>query len=74
MPLFEYKCLKCEKKFEFLSLFGIEEEIICPECGGRNIEKQLPLLSRSANSRTGKGGSCCGTAGGCAAPKRCCES
>ncbi|MGH7799782.1 MAG: FmdB family zinc ribbon protein [Thermodesulfobacteriota bacterium] len=38
MPLFEYKCDKCENKFETLVLSS-DEEISCPRCESKNIEK-----------------------------------
>ena len=38
MPLFEYKCEKCENKFESLVLSS-DEEICCPDCGSTNLEK-----------------------------------
>jgi putative FmdB family regulatory protein len=40
MPIYEYKCQKCGHKFEKL-VFG-EEEIKCPECNSRRIEKLFP--------------------------------
>ncbi len=51
MPLFEYRCDKCEKRFTFL--VGVTAEkapLRCPKCGGRKVTK---LISRIA--RVGRG-------------------
>jgi putative FmdB family regulatory protein len=43
MPLFEYRCMSCEKDFELL--VRRSEEPQCPECGADSLEK---LLSAAA--------------------------
>lgn len=46
MPVFEYLCSNCNKKYEILHLRKEkEEDIICPSCGSKNYKK---LLSRIA--------------------------
>jgi len=50
MPIYEYKCQKCDHKFEKL-VFG-EEETKCPKCNSKKIEKLLP-----SSINVGKGGS-----------------
>ncbi len=37
MPLYEYECPDCKKRFEVR--LGLEEkkEVLCPECGARAI-------------------------------------
>lgn len=45
MPLFNYKCLKCEhtmEKFQHSS-DGYDLEIICEKCQSTECEKQLPF-------------------------------
>lgn len=39
MPIFEYKCLKCKKKFEKLILK--DEKVECPECGSEDVKKLI---------------------------------
>ena len=51
MPIFEYRCKKCEEEFEALVLG--RESAECPSCHGRKLEK---LLSTFA-AFTGSGGS-----------------
>ena len=34
MPLLEYKCPRCGKKFEEL-VKGYDEEVVCPSCGNK---------------------------------------
>lgn len=46
MPVFEYRCEDCNKKFEILHLSNSKlDEVVCPHCGSKNYKK---LLSRIA--------------------------
>ncbi|MGB3974982.1 MAG: zinc ribbon domain-containing protein [bacterium] len=35
MPLYEYKCSKCDHVFEKLESFGAEPVNVCPKCGAK---------------------------------------
>ncbi|MEO6803270.1 MAG: zinc ribbon domain-containing protein [Granulicella sp.] len=35
MPLYEYKCLKCERHTEKIQKFSDPEITVCPHCGGK---------------------------------------
>jgi putative FmdB family regulatory protein len=39
MPIFEYKCLKCESEFEKLVFGKSTNGIICPDCQSQDIEQ-----------------------------------
>jgi putative FmdB family regulatory protein len=43
MPLFEYNCRKCSKRFEQL-LFG-REKPSCPKCHGTDLEKLVSTFA-----------------------------
>ena len=60
MPLYEYLCKKCQKVFEILQLSSRDgEEVKCPHCGSREVEK---LLSTFGSRISGTlGGSSCGS-------------
>lgn len=70
MPIYEYKCRKCENVFEKL-IFG-EEEVDCPRCGQQGVHR----IMSACNFKSGAGdfksaastGSSCGscTATSCA--------
>ena len=74
MPLYEYVCHSCERRFErYVRAFG--EAVACPQCQGGEVEKQLstfafafaggsPAASSSGGCRATGGGCGCG-AGGC---------
>jgi putative FmdB family regulatory protein len=56
MPLFRYTCQKCDHDFEEL-VFG-SEEVECPECQGKKLERQpsmpgMPLVKAGASSPCG---------------------
>lgn len=43
MPIYEYKCNRCNLEFELLIFSG--EEAICPKCGSKNLTKKVSLVS-----------------------------
>jgi putative FmdB family regulatory protein len=46
MPIYEYRCRKCQKKFSVLTLrVGERISAACPKCGGRAADR---LMSRFA--------------------------
>jgi putative FmdB family regulatory protein len=40
LPLYEYKCVKCGKRFEKIESVSAPESQKCPKCGGR-AERQI---------------------------------
>lgn len=71
MPIYEYKCDKCEHRFDQLvkSMSG-DDGVVCPECGSKQVEKQLSVFAARQGQPAGSGppaagcGSC-GEAGSC---------
>jgi putative FmdB family regulatory protein len=52
MPIYEYRCENCDETFEELIYRQADEdEVVCPSCGGRQVERNL-----SAPALTGPGG------------------
>lgn len=50
MPLFDYRCTDCRKRFTLLvGMVAEKQEEKCPQCGGANINK---LISRFARLRS----------------------
>ena len=73
MPIYEYKCTKCNESFEELVLSS-DKEIRCPKCDANEVEKQLSLFATKGENTSPCGsrecatiekpqGGCCG--GGC---------
>jgi putative FmdB family regulatory protein len=71
MPLYEFKCLKCQTYFEMLIMNKDEEvELKCPECKSENFERIISATNfamgdnsdssskPSATTRTCSSGSC----------------
>jgi putative FmdB family regulatory protein len=45
MPIYEYKCAKCGKKFElFRNMSDREKETRCPGCGAESVERIFSLF------------------------------
>ena len=54
MPIYEYKCRKCDAKFEKLrGMFDSDEEIECPECGEKSPERILSLFGSTSGGSSG---------------------
>lgn len=69
MPLYEYLCQDCDRRFEVLQKMGKgAEALACPHCGGQGLAKQFSTFA-SAGSERGAGataaarGPSCGTGG-----------
>ncbi|MFB3917929.1 MAG: zinc ribbon domain-containing protein [Terriglobales bacterium] len=70
MPIFEYICKDCKKRFEAL-VYGSRHPQ-CPLCQGANLEQQISVFSvgagRSSRSEpvtSPCGGGMCGAGGAC---------
>lgn len=61
MPLFNYECENCGKKFEEF-VMSSSEKVSCPNCKSEKVKKQLPTRLCSAGSDEGAnaGGGGCG--------------
>lgn len=68
MPLFEFQCAKCSRRFEELLRNGEDlRGLKCPDCGSEHVERQLSTASIGASSSPAPtegfcpgAGSCCG--------------
>jgi putative FmdB family regulatory protein len=65
MPIYEYKCAKCNKEFECLIL-GSDEDISCPDCADENVRRLMSACSfkSSGNYSSASGPSGCSTCSG----------
>jgi putative FmdB family regulatory protein len=45
MPLYEYRCEKCDCQFEQLVSPRQKTPIVCPQCGSRKIKKCISCFS-----------------------------
>jgi len=46
MPLYEFKCIKCNEMIELLIMNKEEEiDLCCPKCGSREIERVISSTS-----------------------------
>jgi putative FmdB family regulatory protein len=49
MPLYEYRCRKCSRRFETL-VYG-QEKPSCPKCQGRDLEKLWSAFAVAGSER-----------------------
>ncbi|MEA1933888.1 MAG: zinc ribbon domain-containing protein [Thermodesulfobacteriota bacterium] len=69
MPLFDFICQACGKKFETL-VMG-RDKPVCPECKSGDLKKLMSTFSHKTDGKSsgessfsGSGSSCAGCAGG----------
>jgi putative FmdB family regulatory protein len=70
MPIYEYRCGKCETRFEKLVRASDSGEIVCPSCGEKHPELQLSTFAAHSGTAQSDGpacpsGGCCPNAGMC---------
>lgn len=64
MPLYEYECQNCRKRFEALVRLGRESEVVCAFCGGSNVRKLLSAFGISGGSSRLKASTGCSSCKG----------
>ncbi len=62
MPIYEYVCQMCQKKFEVLIRRSEDEEKLnCPECHNTSVKRKFSTFGfKSGNTFSSSGGSGCG--------------
>jgi len=53
MPIYEFKCLKCQEFFELLVINNDEAELKCPKCNSEEFERVLSVTNFAAGNSTG---------------------
>jgi putative FmdB family regulatory protein len=54
MPLYEYTCRGCSRRFEVLQRVGAGHEgVACPACGSAEVVKQLSTFASAMASGSG---------------------
>ncbi|HYA49065.1 MAG TPA: zinc ribbon domain-containing protein [Burkholderiales bacterium] len=61
MPIYEFVCRKCGRRFECLVPMGKEKDAVCPGCGAGEARKVLSSFGIGGGSRLKTSSSSCGT-------------
>ena len=66
MPLYDFICDNCHEDFEELVMSANKvDQVICPECGSHQVQRQLSLVAGLGSSGSGSSSSSsCSTGGG----------
>lgn len=68
MPLYEYVCKDCGKKFDTLRSFkDADTPIPCAKCQGKHTQRMMSVFAAHSGGKVvagGNGGGCAGCAGG----------
>ena len=56
MPIYEFRCLKCQNVFELLVLNDAEDaEMRCPNCSSEDFQRVMSAASYTMGGGTGAG-------------------
>ena len=69
MPIFEYACLECDKRFESLVLSSSEDAPQCPSCESEKLEKQLSVFAVNTGNGAAAASESPGPCGPCGDPR-----
>lgn len=62
MPMYEYKCSKCNHQFEKLAKsMSSTDAVECPKCGSKKTDRALSVfaVSSQSGSQSAGSGECC---------------
>lgn len=65
MPIYEYYCPACEKRFEELVFETKAAVVQCPQCGAQEVNRLISLFAAASGANDamptrGEGGHACG--------------
>jgi len=58
MPIFEYKCKNCSKKFETIISQKTVHTVECPYCGSAENEKLVSGFAQGSSTKADCGSNC----------------
>jgi len=64
MPIYEYQCLDCSKRFdELIGSFNKEDDVNCPGCHSNHVHRLMSCFgfSSGSSSSVGSSSSSCST-------------
>ena len=50
MPLYEYRCQDCGAEFEELVSFSARDDVVCEQCGSKNVERLVSGFASGSDS------------------------
>lgn len=65
MPIYEYKCMKCNQEFEYIVL-GSDTSVTCPECNTDKVKRQMSACSFKSGGNGDSSPSVGSSSSGCA--------
>ena len=45
MPFYRYECRNCGHDFRYLHVGEVNDDVVCPKCGGADLERQMPRVA-----------------------------
>lgn len=41
MPIYDYKCGRCKRHYEYFHVSSTDKKAVCPHCGSNDAKKQV---------------------------------
>jgi putative FmdB family regulatory protein len=70
MPIFEYRCIACDARFEELTSAADTDDVFCRSCGSARITRLLSAFSVGKTTAMSTAVAEPGPCGACGAPQR----
>ena len=64
MPFLQYKCCRCDKRFEEL-VARYDDKVLCPDCGGEAARDYTGTMYSATGTQSKKCSGNCKTCSGC---------
>ncbi|MDD4893955.1 MAG: zinc ribbon domain-containing protein [Candidatus Omnitrophica bacterium] len=64
MPIYEYDCLSCNSKFDYL-VRSSADVVICPHCNSSNLRRRISAFAFSSKDKQGNVTASSSGCGGC---------
>ena len=68
MPIYEFKCSECGHIFEKNKRLKEDNNMVCSNCGSRNIKRVFSSPAFITNPTNNRGKTCCGRDEKCSIP------
>jgi putative FmdB family regulatory protein len=67
MPIYEYRCRKCDFRFE--RFVSGKTRIVCPDCESRRVDRLLSVFALSSGTTRSSSAEATGACGSCGDPR-----
>lgn len=64
MPIYEFDCVPCNRRFELMMSYSRIGEARCPKCGSDEVKRVMSMFAARTSGGSSHGDNCAGCASG----------